>query len=339
MILDNTHSEVITLNDKLPKLNNIYPKYIDNKFYGNMHFICDINNNFHALALDNSQQKYSITLHDNIYYEPDIDPIMVNIANRNPTCVIKMFTFDEPSNKFTIKTVYVLKFNDPSRHVHSTSTTTVCNIQSYEYVKHDSIILKAFNGDVHVYIYDHHFKVLPKVDHKLYIKDKHIYIIDNDKLYSGFVNDTKTLIKYYQVMTIPKDSFFCYSHFSRISVTLHNNQLIYNDNVTKVDMSRFIACVESYSTMTLIFTNKVFLVAYKKLVELSLDDDIINGNDLITYGITKQFKWCPTNHHYLSNNKRHIINNIIMCNRYTNYQRIPKFVLINIINLFINKKD
>ena len=66
-------------------------------------------------------------------------------------------------------------------------------------------------------------------------------------------------------------------------------------------------------------------------------DDGINGNNLITHGITKPFVWTPNTHHYVSPSRRNIISVTIRCNKYTKYCRVPKFVLAIIINLFIDK--
>ena len=123
--------------------------------------------------------------------------------------------------------------------------------------------------------------------------------------------------------------------FSKITVTTDGN-LVINDNIVLTGVPTYIATIEVNGYIFVLYTNKITCINpwYDYIFDLPLDDDIIDGN-IITQGITKQFVWTKDIHHYLSNDTRDIIGAVIMCNRFTKYERVPRFVLYGIINLFI----
>ena len=176
---------LVNLNDTLPQLNYIYPKCIT-CYSDSLHFIMDINNNIHILSYGSDDVK----LYDNVHICSTTNCITTKTYIYNSKCELLLFSFDEYTNVFTVETVNIPNILKLDTHIFTnqiylTEIKYIKDIQSYEFGHHDSIILKGFNSDIHIYNHNKRkFDTLFNVKHKLYIMREGIYSEHDGRLYN-----------------------------------------------------------------------------------------------------------------------------------------------------------
>ena len=329
-------TSLLDLSSILPKLHNIYPKHIT-CYDNNLHFIMDISNSLHILKYTSS----SVTLHDIVYDCPTSDYVAIKVHIHGRDCKLLLFSFDKHTSVFTMHTVHIHDIYElPINMTYKTTTKHIHSIESCEYAQHDSIILKGYNNDTYVYNrtkkdFDGYFNV----EHKLYIQDN-IYVEHNGGLYDTTDRSMGILTKGKLVLKLPPNLCYCYyydSYYGTTMITTQGNHLLVNDRVLEHDGLNYVAIIGIDDATYIVYPNEIiFCNGWVERVTKVPDNGVIS-DDLITHGLTKQFKWTKDTHHYLSAVKRNVISAIIMCNRYTKYKRVPKYLLYGIINLFINK--
>ena len=325
-----------TLNDTVPQLDDIYPKHI-NCDDTNKHFILDTDNRFHMILYENTR----VILYYDMWSGSTIDAIMMKVYTINVQINLLLFAFDKTTNTFTIQTTIIEDYECINQYkIHDPITPYVHKIQDYEFIHYDSIMLRGFNNDTHIYNNDtHQFDVFYGVDCKLYVKGREIFVEYDSILYRGTIDQsTNKLTKGLMIRTIPDNLFYRYhGSYCDTIVTTTDGNLVINNEVIPMDMTTYITTIYLDGYAFIIFTTDIFLTNKRnwQIPRLSLDNHIKSA--VITHHLTKQFEWTKDIHRYFPNDKKNIINTVVLCNKITKYKKVPKYLLFNIISLFINK--
>lgn len=225
--------------------------------------------------------------------------------------MILFFHFDENNNIFYLDNI---KIADPINKRYLCETKTYKNIISWKYVNYDSIVLET------------------EYSNTMCFNEEHYEFYVNNCINVGNINsDTYMSNRFgcYDFSTIPGK--YKYVHFDN-SVVVKEDCIITNT----ITMSA-INCIGIYGSWRcayLFFENKIINVdlctdIIKKISCIKLD------NNFMTHGISSIYIWSKKNHKYLSSTKQKFIENIIINNRYTVYNKIPLCLLTVIINLII----
>ena len=334
-------TKMTTLSNTYPKLNKIIPKYIicvDDECT----FILDINGVIHGLTYDGYYT--SSGLHDNLYCTSITDCILMKVYVTNSTCKILLFGFDKRTSTITIESTKIGYFDDPNkRKKYSPTIKYIHNIQSYTITKHNSIILQGFENEIYVYNGSQQFDKFYNVEHKLYVNGR-IYIEKDNVLYNSVratVNHVNTLTKGGKISVVPDSAFYCYysEHGNIISLSVDHNNVEYrnmglNGSLEITSTSAYVAMIEIDAYIFLIFSEEVICIRPYNNNPLKLKlIGIPITNNLVAHGLaTNTFVWTPNTHHHLSKYRRKIVNTIILYNKYTNYYKVPKYILLDIIS-------
>ena len=330
-------STLINLNDTIPQLNDIVPKHIvcDVK----EHFILDTNNRLHMI-----NYKYSTTnFYYNIWSGSAIDSIMMKVHIFSENIKVLLFGFNKSTNTFIVETTRIGNINGPVKHkTHKPVTKYIHNIKNYTFIHYDSIMLNGFNDDTYVYnSKEHQFNVFYGINHKLRVGEK-VYMEHNNNLYDTKTvmgNNTRNLLIGPMVAHMLNNLFYYYDgRYRDMVIRSKNNYLAINNTYISMspDMSTYITTIIVCGIIYVIFETDIFCVQgwCGTGLRLPLCDNTVKSN-MITHGLTKLFEWTRDTHKCFSSDTKDVVGTIIMCNKFTKYKRVPKYLLFTIINLFI----
>ena len=262
-----------------------------------IHFILDVNNNLHMMDYTRDRKFPLGRLHKDLHTASSIDTVMMKVQSDQYDSSVLLFTFDEQTNVFTVESIHIHKPRNIALRKIRTSSQVISGIKNYEILNHDSV------NDYDI--------ILNGLN-----GDIHVFTRFNGEHFKIITEE-----KYKDIVLSIKEKY--------------DNALI--KEIVKNATSACIAMTGRYK-ITMVYHNELFFVdTLNNIMEkLQLDNDAI-GEDVITNGITKQFQWSPFTHHCLPQPQKNIVTFVVMCNRYGIFQRVPRFVMFDIISLFINK--
>lgn len=334
LYLNDNH--IIDANDVCPNLTNIYPKNIFSRY--NHHVILDVNNNIHLLVVT----ELTIKLYDNIIKSKLTDQIIIDLYLNiyKHYLWIMIAQYNAKKKQFYYEQITIEKYQIITLSIKQYNSITKCNIINGFYVvltdKNKLVLL-------HDNIKSNNKLCLCDNTEILNVGTYYFCCLRKNILYTGYYEghgNNKIIQCGYKILNLLEHKvkqFYCVDNCVLFIDTnnelyikyISHNKFVFVDTL---DDDYVMQSIEHY--ILLVNKKKVLYVDVHQVriyyVDYNFDVSFVHGIDL------NNFIWNRQNHKFLDINKKKIILQTIMCNKFTKYHKIPYYVLQIIVNKFIN---